>query len=106
MNAQQELGIISKTLGVFPALLTALTAVSLLTIGGLRVINGTLTIGMLVAFQLLTQSFLLPVNRLVQFGSTIQDLQGNVQRLGDVLNNEIDPQLKPIQPSQIGCEHH
>ena len=104
MNAQQELGIISKTLGVLPALLTALTAVSLLTIGGLRVINGTLTIGMLVAFQLLTQSFLLPVNRLVQFGSTIQDLQGNVQRLDDVLNNEIDPQLKSIQPSQIGCE--
>ncbi|MDX2213494.1 MAG: NHLP family bacteriocin export ABC transporter peptidase/permease/ATPase subunit [Oculatellaceae cyanobacterium bins.114] len=97
INAQQELGVVSKTLGVLPALLSALTALSLLAIGGWRVINGTLSIGMLVAFQMLTQSFLLPVNRLVRFGSTIQDLQGNLQRLDDVLGNEVDPQLTEME---------
>lgn len=97
INAQQELGIISKTLGVLPALLSAFTALSLLSIGGFRVINGTLSIGMLVAFQMLTQSFLLPVNRLVRFGSTIQDLQGNLQRLDDVLSNEADSQLTGME---------
>ncbi|MBD2462685.1 NHLP family bacteriocin export ABC transporter peptidase/permease/ATPase subunit [Oscillatoria sp. FACHB-1407] len=93
INAQQDLGMISKVLGVMPALLSALTALSLLAIGGWRVIHGNLSIGMLVAFQMLTQSFLLPVNRLVRFGSTIQDLQGNLQRLDDVLSNEVDSQL-------------
>lgn len=92
-NAQQELGSISKMLGVLPYVLSALTALSLLAIGGLRVINGSLSIGMLVAFQMLTQSFLLPVNRLVRFGSTLQDLQGSLQRLDDVLSNEVDLQL-------------
>jgi ATP-binding cassette subfamily C protein len=101
MNAQQELGMISKTLGVLPALLSALTALSLLAIGGLRVINGNLSVGMLVAFQMLTQSFLLPVNRLLRFGSTIQDLQGNLQRLDDVLSNPVDSQLTMMERQQL-----
>lgn len=101
INAQQELGTIAQTLGLLPALLSALTALSLLVIGGINVMNGRLTIGMLVAFQLLTQSFLLPVNRLVQFGSTIQDLQGNLQRLDDVLNNPVDSQLTPIENQKL-----
>jgi ATP-binding cassette, subfamily C, bacterial len=95
VNAQQELGLINRFLGVLPSLLSALTAMSLLVIGGLRVLNGDLTIGMLVAFQLLMQSFLGPVNNLVRFGSTLQTLQGNLQRLDDVLENPIDPQLQP-----------
>ncbi|MBE9180195.1 NHLP family bacteriocin export ABC transporter peptidase/permease/ATPase subunit [Oculatella sp. LEGE 06141] len=94
INAQQELGLINRFLGLLPSLLSTLTAASLLIIGGWRVINGSLSIGMLVAFQLLMQSFQQPVNRLVQFGSTLQSLQGNLQRLDDVLGNEIDPQLK------------
>ncbi|PSB09397.1 NHLP family bacteriocin export ABC transporter peptidase/permease/ATPase subunit [filamentous cyanobacterium CCP2] len=93
INAQQELGLINRVLNVLPSLLSALTAASLLVIGGWRVIDGSLSIGMLVAFQLLTHSFQQPVNRLVQFGSTLQTLQGNLQRLDDVLTNEVDAQL-------------
>ncbi|NJL19884.1 MAG: ATP-binding cassette domain-containing protein, partial [Leptolyngbyaceae cyanobacterium SM1_3_5] len=94
INAQQELGLISRILGVLPYLLSSLAALSLLAIGGLRVIEGSLSIGMLVAFQMLMFSFQQPVNRLVRFGSTLQDLQGNLQRLDDVLQNPIDPQLE------------
>jgi ATP-binding cassette, subfamily C, bacterial len=110
INAQQELGLVNRMLGLLPSLLSALTAASLLVIGGWRVINGDLTVGMLVAFQLLTHSFQQPVNRLVQFGSTLQTLQGNLQRLDDVLNNEIDPQLidpqlKMSRVSQLNRSH-
>ncbi|NJN58893.1 MAG: NHLP family bacteriocin export ABC transporter peptidase/permease/ATPase subunit [Leptolyngbyaceae cyanobacterium SL_5_9] len=101
INAQQELGLINRILGLLPALLSALTAASLLMIGGWRVINGDLSIGMLVAFQLLMQSFQQPVNRLVQFGSTLQTLQGNLQRLDDVLTNEVDPQLQQQESSPL-----
>ncbi len=89
-NAQQELGLSNRLLGLLPTLLSTLAALSLLIIGGWRVINGSLSIGMLVAFQLLMQSFQGPVNNLVGFANTLQTLQGNLERLDDVLENKID----------------
>ncbi|NEP62866.1 MAG: ATP-binding cassette domain-containing protein, partial [Symploca sp. SIO2G7] len=90
VNAQQNLGLANRVIGLLPALLSTLATLSLLIIGGLRIINGSLTIGMLVAFQLLMQSFQGPVNALVQFAGTLQTLQGNLDRLDDVLENETD----------------
>ncbi|MEM7648166.1 MAG: NHLP family bacteriocin export ABC transporter peptidase/permease/ATPase subunit [Cyanobacteria bacterium P01_A01_bin.70] len=90
INAQQSLGLTNRFLGLLPSLLTTLTALSLLIVGGWRVINGSLSIGMLVAFQLLMQSFQGPVNNLVGFANTLQTLQGNLERLDDVLENDID----------------
>ncbi|EDX85089.1 peptidase, C39 family [Synechococcus sp. PCC 7335] len=89
-NAQQELGLTNRLLGLLPALLTMLTTLALLIIGGWRVIHGSLSIGMLVAFQLLMQSFQGPVRNLVGFANTLQVLQGNLERLDDVLENEVD----------------
>ncbi|HEY7496096.1 MAG TPA: NHLP family bacteriocin export ABC transporter peptidase/permease/ATPase subunit, partial [Candidatus Tectomicrobia bacterium] len=86
-NAQQALQMTNQTLGVLPPLLSALATMLVLVLGGLRVIDGHLSLGMLVAFQSLMQSFLAPVNSLVGFGSTLQDLQGALQRLDDVLHN-------------------
>jgi NHLM bacteriocin system ABC transporter peptidase/ATP-binding protein len=87
INAQQTLGTANQTLGVLPALLTALTSMLVLVIGGLRVMDGHLSIGMLVALQSLMRSFLTPVTTLVGFGSTLQELQGDLERLDDVLRN-------------------
>ncbi|MEA5463506.1 NHLP family bacteriocin export ABC transporter peptidase/permease/ATPase subunit [Leptothoe sp. PORK10 BA2] len=90
VNAQQSLGLANRVIGLLPSLLSTLAALSLLIIGGLRIIRGELTIGMLVAFQLLMYSFQGPVNALVQFAGTLQTLQGNLDRLDDVLENETD----------------
>ena len=46
-----------------------------LPLGGLRVIDGHLTMGMLMAFQSLTLAFLTPINRLVALGGQLQELQ-------------------------------
>jgi ATP-binding cassette, subfamily C, bacterial len=94
LDSQQELGITNQTFSVLPPLLSALSSMLLLVVGGLRVMNGHLSIGMLVAFQTLMQSFLQPVNNLVSFGSTLQELEGDLTRLDDVLRNPIDPQLE------------
>jgi ATP-binding cassette subfamily C protein len=93
INSQQELGLTNQTFSVLPALLNALLSMLLLVVGGLRVMDGHLSIGMLVAFQGLMQSFLTPVNNLVNFGSTLQELEGNLIRLDDVLQNPTDAQV-------------
>ncbi len=98
-NAQQELNLVNQKLSLLPSLITSLSTVFLLSVGGWQVIQGNLSIGMLLAFQLLTVSFLTPVNNLVRFGSTLQDLEGNLLRLDDVLDNPTDPSLEPSPKS-------
>ncbi|MDZ7966137.1 MAG: NHLP family bacteriocin export ABC transporter peptidase/permease/ATPase subunit [Nostoc sp. DedSLP03] len=90
INSQQELGVTNQTFSVLPTLLSSLSSMALLVVGGLRVMDGHLSIGMLIAFQGLMQSFLLPVNNLVNFGSTLQEMEGNLIRLDDVLDNPIE----------------
>ncbi|XGV94302.1 MAG: NHLP family bacteriocin export ABC transporter peptidase/permease/ATPase subunit (plasmid) [Leptolyngbya sp. BL-A-14] len=92
VNSQQQLALQNQILSVLPTLLGTLITASILVVGGLRVMNGNLTIGMLVAFQLLMGSFLAPVNSLVNFGSTLQELEGDLNRLDDVLQNPVDPE--------------
>ncbi len=93
INSQQELGVTNQTFSVLPTLLSALSSMFLLIVGGLRVMDGHLSIGMLIAFQGLMQSFEEPVNNLVNFGTTLQELEGNLIRLDDVLDNPIDSQV-------------
>ena len=59
----------------------------ILVIGGFRVMDGAITLGMLVAFQSLVASFLGPVHNLLGFGTILQDLQSDIARLDDVLAN-------------------
>ena len=89
LNAQQRLALVSMLANVAPPLLFVLAVVAVLGMGGLRVLEGTLTIGGLVAFQSLAQSFAAPVNGLVQFGAHLQTVRGDLARLDDVL------QLRP-----------
>ncbi|ARV57828.1 NHLP family bacteriocin export ABC transporter peptidase/permease/ATPase subunit [Nostocales cyanobacterium HT-58-2] len=107
-NAQQELGLQNQTLTVLPPLLSALMSMVLLVVGGLRVMDGHLSIGMLVAFQSLMISFLAPVNNLVNLGSTLQELESDISRLDDVLHNSTDPQTQPeeiIDESSVSREN-
>ena len=94
INAQQELALQSQTLTLLPTILTSLATTALLVVGGFRVMEGSLTIGMLVAYQTLISSFLAPVNNLVNFGSTLQILEADLDRLDDVLQNPVDPEVE------------
>lgn len=86
LAAQMELGRLTNLLNVVPPLLSALTIIAILGLGGLRILDGGLTIGGLVAFQALFASFIAPINGLVQFGAELQLVKGDIARLDDVLH--------------------
>ncbi len=102
LNSQQQLALATQILNALPTLLTAFTTTLILVVGGWRVMNGSLSIGMLVAYQALTNEFLKPINDLVNFGSTLQDLEADLRRLDDVLENPVDPIAKSAQPLTVG----
>ncbi len=94
INAEQILGFSSRTMGVLPSLLMALNTAAILSIGSLRIMEGHLTIGTLIAFQYLMANFILPVNRLVQVGTLLQTAEADMNRLDDVLRYRRDPGLE------------
>ena len=98
ISAEQELDVTNQTLSALPSLLSALTVMLVLVVGGSRVIDGHLSIGMLVAFQSLMQSFMTPVATLVGLGRTLQELRGDLERLDDVLQNPTESVATPKPP--------
>lgn len=91
INVRQEMDSMNQSLGTLPAFLSGITSMLLLVVGGFRVMDGALSIGMLIAFQSLMQQFMHPVNQLVGLGSDLQEVEGNLNRLDDVLRNPLDP---------------
>jgi NHLM bacteriocin system ABC transporter peptidase/ATP-binding protein len=95
VNAEQELGTWSALFAVVPPVLTGINAAVILGLGGLRVMDGFLTMGMLIAFQSLMASFLGPVERLVNLGEYFEEAGTDLTRLDDVLRYPVD------QPSAV-----
>lgn len=94
MNATQEMTVSSSYLSAVPLLITTLTNTAVLTIGGFAIMNGSMTVGLLVAFQSLMSSFLKPVSNLMDLGSTIQNLEGDINRLEDIYRYPEDEMLQ------------
>ena len=94
VNAQQELAIPTQLLSVVPTVLMALTNTAILAVGGLRVMEGHLTMGMLVAFQSLMSSFMAPINQMVMLGSRVQETEADMSRLDDVFQYRLDPRFE------------
>lgn len=81
---QQRLGVPTAVLTTVPPLLAAFNSGLILLLGGMRVIEGHLSIGMLVAFQALVASFSRPVAQLTNLGPQIQDVAADINRLKDI----------------------
>ena len=108
LNAEQELGATSVYLEMLPTLLTGLTVAVILGIGGLRVIEGSLTLGGLVAFQSLMASFAEPITALVNQVGSFQVIKGGLERLEDVYNYPREERVRnaaradPLPPKLAG----
>ncbi|WP_274917507.1 NHLP family bacteriocin export ABC transporter peptidase/permease/ATPase subunit [Streptomyces sp. WZ-12] len=84
LEVQQRLGVPSAWLAIVAPTLATLNSALILWIGGLRAVEGHLSIGLLVAFQALVTRFTAPVTRLNGVAGRIQDFAADVARLKDV----------------------
>ncbi|WP_367130937.1 MULTISPECIES: NHLP family bacteriocin export ABC transporter peptidase/permease/ATPase subunit [Streptomyces] len=91
LDVQQRLGVPSAWLAVTAPALAALNSALILAIGGLRAVEGHLSVGLLVAFQALVTGFTAPITRLNGVAGRIQDFAADVARLKDVENFPVDP---------------
>ncbi|WP_435860264.1 NHLP family bacteriocin export ABC transporter peptidase/permease/ATPase subunit [Streptomyces roseus] len=91
LDVQQRLGVPSAWLAVVAPTLAALNSALILMIGGVRAVEGHLSVGLLVAFQALVTSFTAPITRLGGVAGRIQDFAADVARLKDVENFPVDP---------------
>lgn len=92
-NGQQELGWLTIRLNAVPPLITSLTTTMILGIGALRIMDGEMTLGALIAFTYLMGNFISPVNQLVSVGAMLHETESDMSRIDDVINYELDDQF-------------
>ncbi len=91
MGARQEL------LNALPAISGQLLTILTLIVGGLQVIRGNLTAGMLIAYQALQTSFIIPVNELAGFMERIQTTRADMNQVEDILRYRQDERYDPVE---------
>lgn len=76
-------------------LVSKLVTIGVLYFGALLVIDNSLSVGELVAFNMFAQRVAQPVLRLAQLWQDFQQTRISVDRLGDILNTPPEPQFTP-----------
>ena len=90
IELEQNLSRLQTILNAIPDAVKMLADVLLLLVGGSLVINGKMTIGMLVAFTGLFGSFSEPIDKLVGFAKNIQTTKADINRVEDILKYTAD----------------
>jgi ATP-binding cassette, subfamily B, bacterial HlyB/CyaB len=80
-------------------IVSKLTTVAILYFGAKAVIAGDLSVGSLVAFNMLSGRVASPILRLSQLWQDFQQVRISVDRLGDVLNAPAEPEHNPTRAS-------
>ncbi|CAM2006639.1 NHLP family bacteriocin export ABC transporter peptidase/permease/ATPase subunit [Acanthopleuribacter pedis] len=100
VNTYQRLGRVNYLIAVVPPFLTNFNTVAILCLGGLRVMQGSMTLGTLVAFMALMKNFMGPFNKLVGLGADFQQAKGFMAQLDDVYQYPRDPCLREPEEEQ------
>lgn len=90
IRLEQKLGKMQQMINAIPEVFNEISNVLVLLFGGILVIRGSMTAGMLVAYTSLLTSFTEPVNKLVGFIQKIQTLKADMSRVEDIMKYETD----------------
>ncbi len=75
----------------------------ILFFGVQQVIDGSLTVGGLIAFNMIAQRMTQPILRTAQLYQQFQDVQISLEHLGDILDAPVEPQSETTATPPIGC---
>ncbi len=90
LNGTQRTGKKETWLSVFPFFIQLLSSALLLGAGGQQVISGNMTLGMLVALQILLMLFLAPFKNFIQTCQDLSHIERNMDRIDDVNQSDLD----------------
>ena len=93
LRAHQRFAELGNIIAATPDLLTILGSAAVLAVGATRVMADEMTLGVLLAFYLVSVLFLEPAGRLVEFALERQKLLTDMQRLDDITETPRDPGL-------------
>lgn len=99
-NMEQEMNRFQQVINAIPGTVDQITDVMLLLTGGILAVQGQISIGMLVAFDSMFDSFKEPINSLVSFVRNIQTMKSNINRVEDIEKYEQDEIYDVSQPAK------
>lgn len=76
---------INQYLGMIPAAVSTITSVVVLMLGVWFTMQGSFTVGMIMAFQGMLSSFSSPVSSFISAGQTMQEMRTQMERIDDVM---------------------
>lgn len=94
IRMEQKLGSVQQYLNAIPEVFNGIADILVLMMGGILVIRGNMTAGMLIAYTSLLGSFVAPVNKLVEFIQKIQTLKADMNRVEDIMRYEEDEKFR------------
>ncbi len=77
---------INQYLGVLPELISSVANIFVLILGVFLTINGSFTVGMILAFQGFMKSFEAPANKMISASQKLQETRTNMERIEDIEN--------------------
>lgn len=90
INARTKLQLTDTWMDAAPLLLASLGSAAVLWLGGLRAMQGDMTIGSLVAFQSILMGFFAPVGALVGMAASLRATRAALERAHDVIDAPSD----------------
>ena len=95
VRASYKTNLLSGNAGALGQLIQKIFDIAILWVGAHMVMAGSLTIGGLIAFRMLSSRVSGPVLRLVQSWQDFQQTGISMKRLGDIFNTKPEPMLDP-----------
>ena len=89
----------NQLLGLLPALVSSLCGTTVLMMGVYLTMDGSFTVGMILAFQGFLSSFVSPAMTLISAGQTLQEMRTDMERIEDVMKYPPDPALEAADDS-------
>ena len=81
---------LNQYLGMIPSLVSTLSNTAVLVIGVYLTMEGSFTVGMVMAFQGFLGSFMSPAQQLISAGQTLQEMRAEMERIEDVMKYPTD----------------